>query len=62
MYADQIGEFVSGYRRANQKISKNFGSHVAYPTGSFPILTVLLKRLFVYLVGEFVADIRVPVI
>ena len=41
---------------------------LAYPTGSFPILTVLLKRtysLFVLLfvlAGEFVVDIRVPVI
>ena len=43
---------------------------LACPTGSFPILTVLLKRhalslftifLFV-LAGEFVVDIRVPVI
>ena len=38
---------------------------LAYPTGSFPILTVRLKRhtlcLFVS-AGEFVVDIRVPVI
>ena len=43
---------------------------LACPTGSFPVLTVLLKRhtlcLFVFfwlvLAGEFVVDIRVPVI
>ena len=38
---------------------------LAYPTGSFPILTVRLKThtlcLFVS-AGEFVVDIRVPVI
>ena len=42
---------------------------LAYPTGSFPILTVRLKRhtlsLFIFwlvLAGEFVVDIRVPAI
>ena len=36
-----------------------------YPTGSFPILTVRLKRhtlCLLVLAGEFVVDIRVPVI
>ena len=36
-----------------------------YPTGSFPILTVRLKRhtlCLLVLVREFVVDIRVPVI
>ena len=38
---------------------------LAYPTGSFTILTVRLKRHTVCLfvsAGEFVVDIRVPVI